>query len=94
MEFNGATNFTEFLASKPEIKEILPWSEELIFYCGVINKGCGCTKQKRIDRAEGVYINLVKEIIIPNKDIQHFMKKFSGEDKFIFKAGDSVIAEF
>tara|TARA_Y100000310_G_C20172296_1_gene574249 strand:- start:144 stop:428 length:285 start_codon:yes stop_codon:yes gene_type:complete len=94
MEFNDATEFANYLRGKPEIVEILPWSNDLMHYCDVINQGCNCGINARTDRAEGVYVGLLKDILDANKDIQHFIKKFSGESSFTFKSKGEVILTF
>ena len=93
MEFNNPKDFAHFLRDQPEIKEILPWSNELIHYCDSINKGCNCKRNERIRRTEEVYIDIVTNIINQNKDIHHFLKKFSGESTFVFRMGDDVLLE-
>ena len=93
MVFENAVQFSDFLRGEPQIMEILPWGSELINYCDAINRGCGCKKQVRENRAESTYKDLIQTIIMQDDGIQHFIKKFSKLDTITFKSKGELIYE-
>ncbi|MAF24564.1 hypothetical protein CL634_03175 [bacterium] len=93
MTFEGAKDFAGFLKGKNRLLMILPWGSDLITYVESIDKGCKCKKKTRIAHTNSVYKDLVVNTIKKNRDVQHFLKKETGEESIVFKLDEHVIAK-
>lgn len=100
--FDGPDQFVDFLEENPEIKELIPWAQDLINFHKNVHKGCKCKENVRAMHRDNSYKDMVINVIGMSRPLQSVLADKMGafdpntglSDTIQFKLHGEVLLEF
>ena len=91
--FEDPEAFVTFLEDNEIVKSVTPFADELINLHKNINIGCKCRLKQRQAQRDGVYSNMLENVLKHNVELQNLYKKYGGFTSAQWKLNNNIILE-
>ena len=91
--FESTGEFVDFLKDNSVIKDVTPFADELIQMHSNVHKGCKCKLKAREGQRDHVYITMLNNVLLHNKELQDLYKKYGGFTSAQFKVNGEIMLE-